>query len=109
VKKETEGNRRRIFAAPLDRNEKVLVLAFCSFLMKADLGEAGQNLLIPRWQQQLVRGIKNRQKCGERAGRAETAGNRRQSQTATGVLAEQSVPGRLGFKMVSDSKSGRVF
>jgi hypothetical protein len=27
-------------------------------LMKADLGEAGQNLLIPRWQQQLVHGRK---------------------------------------------------
>jgi hypothetical protein len=54
------------FAAPLDRNKNVLVLAFCSFLMKADLGEAGQNLLIPRWQQQLVHG------------REKTAGNRRQ-------------------------------
>jgi hypothetical protein len=30
--------------------------------MKADLGEAGQNPLIPLRQQQLVRGIKNRQK-----------------------------------------------
>jgi hypothetical protein len=42
-------------AAPFDRSQNVLVLAFCSFLMKADLGEAGQNLLIPRWQQQHVR------------------------------------------------------
>jgi hypothetical protein len=40
-------NRRPLF----DRNENGLVLAFCSFLMKADLGEAGQNLLIPRQQQ----------------------------------------------------------
>jgi hypothetical protein len=58
-RKKTAGNRRRIFAAPLDRNENVLVLAFCSFLMKADLGEAGQNLLIPCWQQQRVHGRKN--------------------------------------------------
>jgi hypothetical protein len=28
-------------AAPPDRNEIVLVFAFCSFLMKADSGEAG--------------------------------------------------------------------
>jgi hypothetical protein len=26
-------------------------MGFCSFLMKAELGEAGKNLLIPRWQQ----------------------------------------------------------
>jgi hypothetical protein len=39
-------------AVNFNRNENVLVLAFCSFLMKADLGEAGQNLLIPRWQQE---------------------------------------------------------
>jgi hypothetical protein len=44
-------------AAPLDRNENSLVSAFCSFLMKADLGEAGQDLLIPHWQQQIFRGL----------------------------------------------------
>jgi hypothetical protein len=64
-------------AAPFDRNEDVLVLAFCSFLMKADLGEAGQNLLIPRWQQLLVRGIKNRQKRQGIGGRIITNSNRR--------------------------------
>jgi hypothetical protein len=36
-----------------DRSEDRLVLAFCSFLMKADYGESGKNLCIPRWQQQL--------------------------------------------------------
>jgi hypothetical protein len=50
-------------AAPFDRNENVLVLAFCAFLMKADLGEAGQNLLIPRRQQQNI--------CDIQTGRSE--------------------------------------
>jgi hypothetical protein len=60
--------------------------------MKADLGEAGQNLLIPRWQQQIIRGIKT----------GKSAGNRRHNHNkAVGVLAGPSVPGRLEFKMVA--------
>jgi hypothetical protein len=31
-------------------------MGFCSFLMKAELGKAGKNLLIPRWQGQQLTG-----------------------------------------------------
>jgi hypothetical protein len=34
--------------------------------MKADLGESGHNLLIPRWQQQIIRGIKTGKSAGNR-------------------------------------------
>jgi hypothetical protein len=55
--------------------------------MKADLGEAGQYLLIPRRQQQIIRGLK--------------PANRLNHNKAVGVLAGPSVPGRLVFKMVA--------
>jgi hypothetical protein len=56
-------------------------MGFCSFLMKAELGKAGKNLLIPRWQGQQL------------TGRVYDGGEQHQWRVSV-----ESVPGRLGFK-----------